>query len=304
MLKTNISGSYQWKTSRDDRVFYLVNNTLMFLVVAIVLYPLIFILSASFSSPAAVSAGKVVFLPVEFSLRGYKAVFEYKEVWIGYRNTTFYTLAGTALNVGMTMICAFGLSGRSLPGARIFTKIFAFTMIFSGGLIPYYLLIDGLNLINKPLVMIIPGAISVYNMIIARTFIQNNIPADIYEAAQIDGCSDFRYFAVIVMPLSKALIAVLSLFYAVGHWNAYFNALIFLSKKNLFPLQLFLRDILVLNQVDVNALLDEEQRTALQGMQDLLKYSLIIVATVPIMCVYPFVQRYFIKGVMIGSLKG
>lgn len=290
--------------SPDDRLFYGVIRALMLIVLIIVLYPLVFVVSASFSSPNAVASGKVFLWPVDLSLRGYKAIFAYRQVWIGYRNTIFYTVAGTAVNLFMTMICAFSLSRKTLPGLRLITKIFAFTMIFSGGLIPYYLLIDRLGLINKPLVMIVPGALSIYNMIIARTFIQNTIPFDIYEAAQIDGCSDFRYFTVVVLPLSKAVIAVLGLFYAVGHWNAYFNALIFLSRKNLFPLQLFLREILVMNQIDPNALLDEEQRVAIMGMQDLLKYSLIVVATVPILCVYPFVQRYFIKGVMIGSLKG
>ena len=292
------------KISRADRAFYTAADIILWLLVLLVSYPLIYILSASFSEPANVAAGKVYLWPVGFSLRGYEEVFTHDQVWTGYRNTIFYTVFGTAINVSMTMMAAFGLSRRNLPGRHIFTFLFTFTMMFGGGLVPFYLLLRDLKMLNTVWAMLIPGAISVYNMIVARTFIQSNIPAELSEAAAIDGCSDFRYFFEILLPLSKAILAVLALFYAVGHWNSYFNAMIYLRDSNLFPLQIILREILILNQIDPSAMLDPSQQERLEGMADLLKYSLIVVATVPIMCVYPFVQKYFIKGVMIGSLKG
>ena len=289
---------------KGDRFYYTITYTVLVFLVLLVSYPLIYIVSSSFSSPAAVAAGKVVFFPVEFSLRGYSAVLDYEPVYIGYRNTILYTVAGTVLNIIMTMFAAFGLSRKNVPGVKFFTFLFTFTMMFSGGLIPTYLLMRDIRFLNTPWVMIVPGAISVYNMIIARTFIKSNIPEELFEAASIDGCSDFYFFFKILLPLSKAIIAVLALFYAVSHWNAYFNAMIYLRSRNLFPLQLFLREILVLNQIDVNMTYDPEQQEAMRGMADLLKYSLIMVSTVPIMCVYPFIQKYFVKGVMIGSIKG
>ncbi|HML47578.1 MAG TPA: carbohydrate ABC transporter permease [Clostridia bacterium] len=287
----------------SDRVYYAVTGVILTVLFLLVLYPLVYILSASFSSPAAVSTGKVVLWPVDVSLRGYRAVFEYKTVGIGYRNTAFYTVAGTFINVVMTMICAYPLARKTLPGRSWLMLLFSFTMIFSGGMIPTYILMQRLSLLNTVWVMILPGAISVTNMIIARTFIVG-IPSDLLEASQIDGCSDFMYFLKVVLPLSKAVLAVIALYYAVGHWNAYFNAFLYLTNQKLFPLQLFLREVLVMNQVDPQMLIDPEMQEAMQGMQDLLKYSLIVVATVPILCVYPFAQRYFVQGVMIGSLKG
>ena len=291
------------RTSLNDRIYYGVVGAVLTVLFLLVLYPLVYIVSASFSSPAAVSTGKVVLWPVDFSLRGYRAVFEYRTVAIGYRNTTFYTVAGTFLNVVMTMICAYPLARKTLPGRGWLMLLFSFTMIFSGGLIPRYMLMQRLGLLNTVWVMLVPGAISVHNMIITRTFIAN-IPPDLLEASQIDGCSDFMYFMKVVLPLSKAVLAVIALYYAVGHWNAFFDAYIYLTNQKLFPLQLFLREVLVMNQVDPQMIIDPEMQEAMQGMQDLLKYSLIVVATVPILCVYPFAQRYFIQGVMIGSLKG
>ncbi len=292
------------KISTADRTFYITADVILWLLVLLVSYPLIYILSASFSDPSNVAAGKVYLWPVGFSLRGYEEVFRHDQVWVGYRNTIFYTVFGTFINVSMTMMAAFGLSKRNLPGKNLFTFLFTFTMMFGGGLVPFYLLLRDLKMLNTVWAMLIPGAISVYNMIVARTFIQSNIPAELSEAASIDGCSDFRYFFEILLPLSKAILAVLALFYAVGHWNSYFNAMIYLRDPSLFPLQIVLREILILNQIDPSMMLDPSQQERLEGMADLLKYSLIVVATVPIMCVYPFVQKYFIKGVMIGSLKG
>ena len=305
MLQTTAvqKNSRKIKDPPGDKVLYAIVHVVMVILLIITLYPLIYVLSASFSSPQAVATGQVVLWPVDLSLRGYKEVFEYQVVWTGYRNTIFYTVVGTAINVVMTLFAAFGLSKKSLPGRGLFTFLFTFTMLFSAGIVPTYLQMRELGIVNTPWVMVLPGAVSVYNMIVTRTFIQN-IPNELSEAAAIDGCSDFRYFSAILLPLSKAVISVISLYYAVGHWNSYFNAMIYLSDREMFPLQLFLRDILVLNTVDASSILDPEEAQALEGMRDLLKYAMIVVSTVPILMVYPFIQKYFAKGVMVGSVKG
>ena len=250
------------------------------------------------------SAGKVTLWPVDFSLRGYQAVFEYKSVFIGYRNTIFYTVVGTLINVAMTMLAAYALARKTLPGRGFFTFLFTFTMMFNGGLIPNYILMKDLHIINTVWAILLPGAISAYNLVVTRTFIQNTIPDDLLEAAQIDGCSDTQFFFQFVLPLSKAVMAVITLYYAVTHWNAYFKAFIYLNDRSLYPLQIYLREILIMNSMDTESIMDPDQMEAMQGMADLLKYSLIVVSTAPILCIYPFLQRYFIKGVMIGSLKG
>ena len=294
----------QNRTSRGDRMFYLLVNIVVAILGLIVLYPLVYILSSSFSSPSAVAAGKVVLFPVDFSLRGYKAVFDYDLVYTGYRNTIFYTVVGTMINISLTMIAAYPLARRNLPGKGFFTFLFTFTMMFSGGMIPNYILMKELKIINTAWSMLLPGAVSAYNLIVTRTFIQNSIPEELLEAAQIDGCTDAQFFFRFVLPLSKAVMAVITLYYAVSHWNAYFNAFLYLNKRDLYPLQIFLREILIMNSVDTEMVMDTQMQEAMQGMADLLKYSLIVVSTAPILCIYPFLQRYFIKGVMIGSLKG
>ena len=292
------------RLSRGDRMFYLLVNIVVAILGLIVLYPLIYILSSSFSAPSAVASGKVVLFPVDFSLRGYKAVFEYQSVYTGYRNTIFYTVVGTMINISLTMIAAYPLARRNLPGKGFFTFLFTFTMMFSGGMIPNYILMKELKIINTAWCMLLPGAISAYNLIVTRTFIQNSIPEELLEAAQIDGCTDAQFFFRFVLPLSKAVMAVITLYYAVHHWNAYFNAFLYLNKRDLYPLQIFLREILIMNSVNTEMVVDTQMQEAMQGMADLLKYSLIVVSTAPILCIYPFLQRYFIKGVMIGSLKG
>jgi multiple sugar transport system permease protein/putative aldouronate transport system permease protein len=292
------------KYATSDRVYFAISGIILTLVLILVSYPLIYVLSASFSSGNAVSSGKVLLWPVDFSLEGYKAVFKNKDILSAYGNTILYTVLGTALNVFMVMTCAYPLSRRNLKGRNLFMFLFTFTMFFSGGLIPSYILMKDLKLINTLWVMVLPGALSVYNMIIARTFIQSNIPSELIEATSIDGCSDIRFFFSFVLPLSKAVIAVIALFSAVGHWNAYFNAMMYLNKRTLFPLQIILREILIMNQVDVSMIMDPELQQANAQVAAVLKYALIVVATVPILCVYPFVQKYFIKGVMIGSIKG
>ena len=290
--------------SRDDKLFYSISYAFVILLTLIVLYPLIFIVSASFSSANAVSSGRVVLFPVEPSIMGYQRVFENERVWTGYANTILYTGLGTLINVFMTLICAYPLARKKLPHKGFFTFLFTFTMLFSGGMIPSYLVMRDLKILNTVWVMVLPGAIGISQMIVTRTFLRSTIPDELLEATQIDGCNDFRFFTMFVLPLSKAVIAVIAMQYAIGHWNSYFNAMIYLSDSSKYPLQIFLREILIMNDIDTSDIVDEELAIAMQGMADLLKYALIVVATAPILCIYPFVQKYFVKGVMIGSLKG
>ena len=292
------------RMSRDDRVFYGLVYGVIAILCIIVAYPLIYILSSLFSSGAAVSAGKVLLWPVEPTLRGYSAVFQNAKVWTGYRNTILYTLGRTLISVGMTLICAYPLARKKLPFRGFFTFLFTFTMLFSGGMIPNYLLMRDLHLLNTAWSLLLPGAIGVSQMIVARTFIQSNLPDELLEATQIDGCSDFRFFGAFVLPLSKAVIAVIAMQYAIAEWNAYFNAFLYLTDQSKYPLQIFLREILIMNTITAADVADAESLEAMQGMSDLLKYSLIVVSTVPILLVYPFIQKYFVQGVMIGSLKG
>ena len=290
--------------SREDRSMYALTGTLMIVLTLIIFYPIIYVLSASFSDPIAVSTGQVVLWPIGINIRGYEAVFAYKNVLIGYRNTIFYTVVGTFINVTLTMFCAYPLSRKDMQWKKFYMIFFLLTMYFSGGLIPTYILISKLQLTNTVTIMMIGGAVTGYFVIIARTFLMQSIPNEILESVQIDGGSDFQFFIYMVIPLSSALIAVLTLFYAVGHWNSYFSAMIYLSDSELYPLQLFLRQILVMNQIMPSDMSDPSLLESKKGMSELLKYSLIIVSTAPILCVYPFIQRYFVKGVMIGSVKG
>ncbi len=292
------------KHCASDRVYYAVAYTIIAILTLCVLYPLLYILSSSFSSARAVSSGKVVLWPVEFSLDGYNQVFAYKRVWVGYRNTIFYTVAGTMINLAVTLLCAYPLARKGLPHKGLMTFLFTFTMMFSGGLIPTYLLVKDVGMVNTVWAILIPGAMSVYQMIIVRTFIINTIPDELLESAKIDGCNDVRFFWQFVLPLSQAVIAVVALQYAVGHWNSYFNAMIYLQDNNLYPLQIFLREILIMSQMDASDFVDDETAVAIQGMADLIKYALIVVSTLPILCIYPALQKYFVKGIMIGSLKG
>lgn len=290
--------------SKEDRIFNIIIHIIIALLLVIIAYPLIFVVSSSFSSKEAVTNGRVFLFPVDFSLEGYEAVFKKNDVIIGYRNTFIYTIIGTFINLFLTMIAAYPLSRKDLPFGKGLTLLFTFTMIFSGGMIPTYMLVKSVGLINKPAVMVLVGSISAYNLIIARTFIQNNIPSELLEASRIDGCSDFLYFAKIVLPLSKSVIAVLTLYYAITHWNSYFNAFIYLNNRKYWPLQLYLREILLENQIDASQIADPDLQEAKQGMANLLKYSLIVVSTIPVMLLYPFIQKHFVTGVMIGSVKG
>ncbi|MCR5559752.1 MAG: carbohydrate ABC transporter permease [Schwartzia sp.] len=290
--------------SLDDKVFHIAVFTILTIFFIIVLYPCIFVISASFSSGRAVQAGKVVLWPVDFSLEGYKTVFHTKNVWIGFRNSLFYTIVGTLINIVMTITAAYCLSRKDLPGRNGIMLLFTFTMFFNGGLIPSYILVQKLGILNTPFALLLPGAIGVYNLIVARTFLVNTIPSELLEASMIDGCSDIKYFIYVILPLSKSILAVLVLFYGVAHWNAYFNAMIYLHDKNLFPLTLFLREILMSTQIDPGTVQDPEMQARLQDMVAVIKYALIMVSVVPVLVIYPFVQKYFVKGVMIGSVKG
>ena len=294
-----------------DRLFYAFDAVLLTLVFLVVLYPLVYIVSSSLSNAQEVLAGRVWLLPVKPSLEGYKTVFEYQDVWIGYGNTTFYTVVGTTVNVFMTLIVAYPLSRRDFVGRNLIMFLFTFTLFFNGGLIPTYLLIKSLGLINTRAVMIVPWAISVWNVIITRTYFQSNIPNELYDACRVDGVSNFRMLSAIVIPLSGPIIAVIALFYAVGHWNAFFSALIYLKTRTLMPLQIFLREILILSSPEVldriMATLSRDQLERMiqrQYLQALLQYALIVVASAPVLIAYPFVQKYFVRGVMIGAIKG
>ena len=287
-----------------DWVFEAVCCVILALLTLLVLYPMLYIISASLSSARAVQSGRVVLFPVEISLDSYKGLVRYRSVWIGYRNTLFYTVVGTAINVVLTMMCAYPLARKRFTLKRFYTVLFMFTMLFNGGMIPNYINMRNLHLLNTVWALLLPGAISIYNLIVARTFIQNTIPEELLEAAKIDGCSDAGFFLHMVLPLSKTIVAVLAMYYAVGHWNSYFNAFMYISDKNLYPLQIFLRQILIQNSLGSDPNVDEELARQMQNMKELLKYAVIVISSAPLMLVYPFAQRYFVRGVMIGSLKG
>ncbi len=294
------------RDTTSDKVFYFFNNTLLVIAFAAVVYPLIFIVSASFSSGSAVMGGRVWLLPVDPTLDAYRAVFRHPFIMMSYANTIFYTVAGTSVNVVLTLLAAYPLSRPDFRMRNIFMFVFAFTMFFSGGLIPTYLLVRSLGLLDTRWAMILPTGLSVWNVIITRTYLQATISRELLEASKLDGCSDFRFVLAVVLPLSGAIVAVIMLFYAVGHWNAFFNAFLFLYNRRLFPLQLILREILILGEIDVSMVSATtiEEMIRRDSIRELLKYAVIIVASAPVLAMYPFVQKYFVKGVMIGAIKG
>lgn len=292
------------KKGSSDKLFLRGCTAVMALLMIIVLLPIMNIISSSFSNPSAVSTGKVWLFPVDFSLQSYKNVLKYDNVWIGYRNTIFYTVLGTVMNVVVTLMCAFPLSQHSFAGRKVVSKILFFTMIFGGGMIPNYLVIKQLKMLNTIWSVLIPGLMSAYNVMITRNYIETNIPRELEDAARVDGCSPVKFFKNFIIPLSKPIIAVIAMYYAVGHWNSYFNAFLYLNDSNLYPLQLFLRDILVSSKFDSSIIDDPEMAQIVQAQADALKYSIIVIATAPLMCVYPLVQKHFVKGVMVGSVKG
>lgn len=290
------------KESAVDKTFLITIYILLSLVALVVIYPLIFIVSSSISSPAAVTSGRVWLWPVDISFNGYKALFNTPEILIGYGNSIFYTAVGTLISVALTIMIAYPLSRKTFFGRNTLMMIITFTMIFSGGLIPTYMVVKQLHLIDTRWALLIPNAIWVWQVIIARSFFQSSIPGELLEASEIDGCSDMRFIWSVVLPLSKPIIAVLVLMYAMGQWNAYFDALIYLKSADLFPLQLILRSIIIQN--NGSGAMDLAKMVERQQLTELLKYSLIVVATLPVLVIYPFVQRHFVQGMLVGSVKG
>ena len=289
----------------QDKVVYFINYILLTLLLIIVLYPLIYIISCSFSSGNALMSGRVRLFPVEFTFDSYKAVFRYNSIWVGYRNSVIYTIVGTFISIVLTLFAAYPLSRDDFQGNKFFTVIFLFTMMFSGGLIPSYLLIKNLGLIDSMWAVILPGAVSAYNMIVARTFFRQTIPKELLEAAEMDGCSDFKFFSSIVIPLSTPIVAVMCLWVAVSLWNSYFNPMIYINSEEKYPLQLVLRRILLMSQVNFsNSSVDPETIAKNRYLSEMLKYGTIIISSLPLMIIYPFIQKYFVKGIMIGSVKG
>lgn len=286
-----------------DRIFHAAVLILAALCMVVILYPLWFVIIASISNSDMVNQGKVVFWPVDIRFYGFQQIFQDARIWVGYRNTIYYVLGGTILNLIVTMPAAYALSRPDFKARNPIMMYFVFTMYFSGGLVPTYMLVNSLNLINTPWILLVMVLVNTYNLIIARTFIQNTIPQDLYESATLDGANHFRILWSIVLPLSKAIISVEILYYAVFHWNDYFNALIYTSSPEVQPLQMVLRRILLQNEAFASGNGGVQGGYA-QSSADQVKYAVIIVSTVPILCVYPFVQKYFEKGVMIGAVKG
>lgn len=288
---------------RADFVFDIINYAVLFLVLLIVFYPLYFIVIASFSDPNAVYTGQVLFAPKAITFEGYQHILQDKLIWTGYLNTFVYTFTGTLISVCITIAGAFALSRPNLPGSGIILRLIVFTMFFSGGLIPSYMLVQNLNMDNTMWALILPVAVYPWNLIVARAFFKSSISEELYEAAYLDGCSDFATFFRIALPLSKAIIAVMVLYYAVGLWNSYFPAMLYLKDELKYPLQLVLRNMLIENnmssQIMVSEALINQQRIA-----DLMKYGVIIVSSLPVLIMYPFVEKYFAKGVMLGAVKG
>jgi putative aldouronate transport system permease protein len=289
--------------SAGDMAFDVINTMLQAFIFIIMVYPLYYIVIASISEPSEVLTGHVFLLPKGFQLDGYKQVFRSPDIVTGYLNSIFYTFLGTIINLFVTLPCAYSLSRKDLRGRTGFTLFFSFTMFFSGGMVPSYMVVRGLGLLNSFWALLLPAAMSVWNMIICRNFFEHNIPLELLEVSRIDGCMNIRFFIRIVLPLSKALIAVMTLFYAVGHWNSYFSALLYLTDRAKYPLQLVLRNTLISNSpMTSNTTLTDT--AAMHRMIEMLKYALVVVSSVPVLILYPFVQKHFVQGVMIGSIKG
>ncbi len=278
------------------RLFVAANTAVLTLLCMLMLYPVVYVIACSFSAEEEILRGSVSLWPVAAHIKAYVKVFNYPQLWISYRNTVFYTLTGTAINLLLTLCGAWVLSQKKLPGRRFFTLMCTFTMFFSGGMIPTFLVVKELKILYTVWAMLLPGAVSTYNMILMRTFFQT-VPQSLVEAADLDGCTDFGILFRIVIPLSKASLMTIGMFYAVGHWNSYFNAVIYLNKADLYPLQIILRQVVLQNEIVENATATEA------NMAEGIKYATIVVAMLPMLVVYPFVQRFFVKGVMIGSVK-
>ena len=296
------------KRCREDVIFDTVIFIILTLILFVVAYPLYWVIISSFSDPTAVSAGKVLLRPIGFTLKGYAEVFKNSQVMRGFFNSIVITFVGVCVNLAVTLPTAYALSRDNFYGKKPITVFYMITMFFGGGMIPTYLVVKNMQLLNTIWALVLPGCLSVYNMIVARTFFKSNISEELYEAGEIDGCTQSRFFFQIALPLSKAIIAIMVLYYGVGHWNSYFSALLYISDQDKYPLQLVLRNILITNQTALSqTATTAAARAALQEQQqliDVMKYSLIIISSVPVLIMYPLVQKHFVKGVMIGSVKG
>ncbi|MBQ6715373.1 MAG: carbohydrate ABC transporter permease [Clostridia bacterium] len=293
------------RQSKGDTAFDVVITTFLIFAVIVVAYPLIYVVSASLSSTDAVMGGRVWLLPVEFSLEAYKTTFKYDSIMTGYLNSLIYTASGTVVSLILTTLCAYCLSKTAFYGRKLVGFLVLFTMLFNAGLVPNYLLINNtLKWGNTIWALIIPNAMSAWHVILVRTYFENSIPGELFEAGDIDGCSVFRQLISIALPMSGPILAVIALYTAVGLWNGYFDALIYISDKDMFPLQLVLRNILILNSMDMTTSVDLREMASRQGMYNLLKYAVIVVSSLPRLLMYPFVQKYFVKGIMVGSVKG
>ena len=291
------------KMSLTDRIFDIIVNILAVIIIVVILYPLLFVLAASFSDPDYVLQGEVTIFPKGFSLYPYKLVFQNGDIWRGYMNSIIYTVLGTFISITLTICLAYSLSRKDMPHRKFLTLFILFTMYFSGGMIPSYLLVKNLKLYNTMWAVIIPVAINTYNFIVAKTFFENSIPKEMYESAMIDGSGDIRTLWSIVLPLSTSIISVLILYYAVDYWNAYFNALIYLNNEKLYPLQIILRNILLVGQTEQMGSNSVGMGEKIK-MAEAIKYSVIVVSSLPVLIIYPLVQKHFVKGVMIGAVKG
>ncbi len=290
-------------------LFDVINAVLVVMITLVTIYPLYFCIIASFSDPYQVAQGNTMFWIKDFTLDPYRYVLEEKQLWVGYKNTIIYTLLGTLYNLVLTIPAAYVLTKTYMPFRSVISWFFFITMYLSGGMIPSYLLIKDLHLINSPLVLIIGAGVSCYNLIVTRQYFSSSIPQDIYEAAYIDGASEMKCFTSIAMPLAKPIIAVMALYYGVAHWNSYYNALLYIRDKALYPLQLVLRGILITNELSINSLETADADTVAYMVQRAhmaqgIKYAIVFIASLPLLIAYPFLQKYFAKGIMVGSVKG
>ncbi len=293
------------RKTKSDLVFLFFNYLILSILFLIMVYPVYFVVVASVSDSVYVNSGDLLLWPKGFHLSGYEYVWGEQRIWIGYANTIFYAGVGALAGVTVSLMAGYGLFIKTLPGRGAIMGFMVFTMYFGGGLIPFYLLVKSLNLINTRTIIIMMSMVSVYNIILTRTFLNSTIPTDLMDAAFIDGCGYGRFFFKMVVPLSKAIIAVLSLYLIVGHWNSYFSPMLYLQDSDKKPLALFLREILLVNAETVTQQTENaEELEKYQRLLAIIKYAVIVVSTLPIMCIYPFLQKYFVQGVMIGSLKG
>ena len=292
------------KMSKSDIVFLFIVYATVILISVVILYPLWFVIIASISDPNLVATGEVLLLRKGVTFEGFKYIFRDPRIWSGYYNTIRYTVVGTILALFITIPAGYALSRTDMMGRGIIMKLLIVTKYFSGGLIPTYLVVKGLGLVNTPYVLMILGSFSVFNLILCRTYFLNTMPIELQEAAEIDGCGIFQYFLKVVIPLSKSIIAIMVLYYAVGHWNSFFNGLIYVTDSDLYPLQLILRDILITGQSVDPSTVDPDSLELMKQIARTIQYGVIIVSSLPVLVLYPFVQKHFVKGVMIGSVKG